>query len=286
MDEDRSRRLPRQHPLLCYFLIAYAFTWLLVMPIVLETHHVADFHMPRAIHYLAVMGPAFSAVVITWLIGGHAGLRELGSRIIRWRVGRKWLLISIGSPIAMFAAAAVVSRGVDGAWVNLWDLGKVNFLPGLGPAVLLLWFISNGIGEEVGWRGFALPRLQERHHALVATVILAVFWAAWHLPFFFYLPTYREMGVAGAPGFFLSLVAGAILLTWLYNSSGGSLLMVAIWHAMFNFFTASTATTATIATVFSIEVMILAVLLIVVDRPANLSIRPRQVIHTRGAEPA
>ena len=286
MQSGRTQQLSRRHPILSYFLVAYAITWSMVVPIALGSQHVVDFQLPRAIHYLAVMGPAISALVVTWLIGGKPGLREIGRRVVRWRVGRKWLLISIGSPIALFAVAAAITRIVDGSWVNLWDLGKVNFLPALGPGALVLWFISNGLGEEIGWRGFALPRLQEHHGALTSTLILALLWAGWHTPFFFYLPTYREMGIAGAPGFFFSLVAGAILLTWLYNGSGGSILMVAIWHGMFNFFSASSATSATLATVFSIEVMIVAVVLVILDRPLNLSVRPRQMIRTQSGEPA
>ena len=88
-----------------------------------------------------------------------------------------------------------------------------------------------GFGEEVGWRGFALPRLQARHGAFVASLLLSLGWALWHLPLFFYRPGYTQMGAAGIAGWFFSLLTGAVLLTWLYNESRGSILVVALFHA-------------------------------------------------------
>lgn len=282
----QSSNLLRRHPLILYSGLAYALTWAIAGPLALAAQGLFNLHLPQSIHYVAQVGPAVAAVIATALTSGRTGLHQLARRVVRWRVGRTWLFISLGSPILLFAVAAAVARIVDGTWINLLDLGTVNFLPSLGPAALLLWFVSNGLGEETGWRGFALPRLQERHHVLTATLILAVFWALWHLPAFFYVPTYREMGARGAPGFFFGIVSGAILFTWIYNSTGGSILMVACWHALFNFFTASAAGHGTVATVFSIEIMIWAVALVIVDRPTNLATRPRQTFASREAEPA
>jgi hypothetical protein len=104
-----------------------------------------------------------------------------------------------------------------------------------------------------------------------------VVWAGWHLPAFFYLPNYRAMGVAVVPGFALGVVAGAILLTWLYNSTGGSLLAVILWHGVFNVFTASKGGQGTPAMVMSIAVIVWAVAVLALTGPARLS---------RGATPA
>ncbi len=276
----------QRHPLSIFLVIAYAVTWAIAVPLALGAHGLLNWKLPQAIHYLAQFGPAAAAIIVTALTSGRDGLRELGTRAVKWRVGAKWLLIAAGSPIALFTVAALIARFVDGQWLNLWDLGNVNFLPAIGPAALPMWFVTNGLGEEIGWRGFALPRLQERHRALTATLILAVFWALWHVPAFFYVPTYRDMGARGAPGFFFGLLSGAILFTWLYNSTGGSILMVAIWHGLFNFFTASSAGHGTLAMVFSIEVMVWAVALVILERPANLAHQPRQTSAPRRADPA
>ncbi|HNN07033.1 MAG TPA: CPBP family intramembrane metalloprotease, partial [Leptospiraceae bacterium] len=109
-----------------------------------------------------------------------------------------------------------------------------------------LFFIYNliffGLGEEAGWRGFALPRFQEKMSPLRAGILLTLFWALWHLPLFLYRPGYLSMGVAGAVGWVLSLLTGSILLTWFYNSSKGSILICAVFHtAMDVVFTAEAA---------------------------------------------
>ena len=125
--------------------------------------------------------------------------------------------------------------------------------------------VSFGFGEEVGWRGFAFPRLQSRHSALVATLRLTVGWALWHLPLFFYRPGYTSMGAAGVVGWFFSLLTGAVLLTWLYNESRGSILVVALFHAAVDVaFTSSVSSpfvvdaTGALITLWGIAVLIIA----------------------------
>jgi membrane protease YdiL (CAAX protease family) len=102
----------------------------------------------------------------------------------------------------------------------------------LGP---LTYWVANivffGFGEEVGWRGFALPRLQTgRRSSLVAAIILSLFWAGWHIPLFSFAMGLRSMGLVGVQDWFISMLIGSVLLAWLYNSTGGSILIVAIFH--------------------------------------------------------
>jgi membrane protease YdiL (CAAX protease family) len=104
--------------------------------------------------------------------------------------------------------------------------------------VLTVW---NGFGEETGWRGFAVPRLAQRYGPLPGTLLVALAWAGWHVPMFFLLDTYRSLGLAILPGFVFGLAAGAVLLTWLYHRTGGSILAVAVWHGTFNLSTATQA---------------------------------------------
>jgi membrane protease YdiL (CAAX protease family) len=167
-----------------------------------------------------------------------------------------------------------LSRG--GAPPDLRELGTISFLPYLGGGAWLLWILTNGFGEEIGWRGFALPRLQQRHSALTATLILGSLWAFWHLPFLFYLPNFRAMGLVGFPGLALGILCGAIVLTWLYNGTNGSVLAASLWHGAFNFVTASAAGQGTVAMIMSIVVMVWAILIVVVFKPASLSRAPKQ----------
>jgi membrane protease YdiL (CAAX protease family) len=139
---------------------------------------------------------------------------------------------------------------------------------------LLVWFLTFGLGEETGWRGFALPRLQRGRNALWATVILWVLWTLWHLPLFFYL-----YDVTVVAGLVVGLLAGAIVFTWLYNSSGGSILMTAVWHAAFNFATGCIACKAgTAAAVLSTLVMVWAVVVVIWSKPATLSVIDKQAM--------
>ena len=84
-----------------------------------------------------------------------------------------------------------------------------------------------------------MPLFQRTHSPLASSVLLGLIWAGWHLPAFFYIPSYAALGVRIVPGFFIGVLAGSIVLTWLYNKSGGSILSVALWHASFNFVSAS-----------------------------------------------
>jgi membrane protease YdiL (CAAX protease family) len=118
------------------------------------------------------------------------------------------------------------------------------------------------LGEESGWRGFALPRLQRRLGALRATLVLAPLWWLWHLPQFFVIATYRDFRPFGYVAMFLGLTCGAIVLTWLYNRSGGSVLLVVVWHGAYNFAAATQASVGTIAAVVSTLVMVQALVLL------------------------
>jgi len=100
-----------------------------------------------------------------------------------------------------------------------------------------------GFGEEIGWRGFALPTLARRHSALSAAIIVSVIWAAWHLPLFGITATYRAMPAIGLLGFFFSMLTASLLLTWLYLRSRGSILVVAVFHAAFDIATTTPTTT-------------------------------------------
>ena len=170
----------------------------------------------------------------------------------------------------LFTGAALMDRLLNGTSPTLSAIGRVNFLPALGLAAIPLWILTSGLGEEVGWRGYLLPALQRRRGALKATLLLWLVWLGWHAPFFFYVPSYREMGLVGVPELAFSLLAGAVLLTWLANGSG-SLLMVILWHGLFNVFTASEAGRGSLAMGLSMAVIAAAVAILALARPSDLA---------------
>ena len=221
--------------LTAFFLLAFLLSWIVEVPLALKAQDVWQRSIPFSLHYLAAYGPLLAALMVTAVSEGRAGVRDLFGRIFRWRVSPRWWLVAF-SPLLFYALVAFVLWLFQGRPPDLTILGKVNFLPRLGLAALPLWIVTFGIGEETGWRGFALPRLQRRYGPLKATVIIWFFWALWHLPLFFY--SYEP---AILLGFLPGLLAGALVFTWLYNETAGSILIVAVWHGTFNLTTACTA---------------------------------------------
>jgi membrane protease YdiL (CAAX protease family) len=230
-----------RYSLISYFTLAILFSWSIYIPLVFMSQGWANVKIPYSIHYLASFGPMLAAVIMTAMINGKKGLRELWSRIIKWRVAWPYAAFAILSPVALFVLAAIAMRIIQGEWPSLRLLGQANYLPYLGWAVLPIWIVTFGFGEEIGWRGFALPRLQKTMSVSKATLILGLLWFLWHVPSFFYHETYVGMGWIMLPGFFIGVLCGAVLFTWLYNGTGGSVFIVAIWHALFDLLTASAA---------------------------------------------
>lgn len=132
--------------------------------------------------------------------------------------------------LVVLTVMALAGMGVP----ELGDFASFSGIPaGLG--LLGVWvvvFLVNGFGEETGWRGYALPGLQRRFGPVTSTVVLAGVWAGWHLPQFFYLRSYEEFPAAMIPVFLGGLFGGAVVLTWVNNHTGGSILAVAVWHAL------------------------------------------------------
>jgi membrane protease YdiL (CAAX protease family) len=236
--------LPRitQSPLLAYFLLAYAISWSFEIPIALSAQGWADIEVPYGIHYLASFGPMLAALAVVARTEGWPGLRRLLGGLRQWRVAAGYWAFSILGPIALFAIAALAGRVIDGVWPDLRQLGQPDYLPYLGVfGTLALWLVTFGLGEEVGWRGFALPRLQRTRTAASASMILGVVWGLWHLPALFYRDTYLAMGFLALPMLLGSVIFASILMTWLFNATRGSLLLVVLFHGVFNLLSVSEA---------------------------------------------
>ena len=215
-----------------FFALAFAFSWVVWgAPAVLFSRGSSDPQTSAVFHLAGSLGPMVSAFVVTALVGGSAGVRELVGRVLRWRVGPGWWLVAVAGPAILFLAAAVISRLLFGEWPELGEFGHSKEFAFLG---LFPYWVANivfyGFGEEVGWRGFALPRLQTGRSALFAALILSLFWALWHIPLFWLAMGLKGMGLVGVPGWFFFIVTGSVLLAWIYNSTGGSILIVSVFH--------------------------------------------------------
>lgn len=216
-------------------------------------------------HMYGLLAPLVAALVTTFIFDGSAGVKRLLQGCIRWRIGWNWLAVVI------LVVAAVVALLVTGAHFSLSQLFVYSGLPSvLGPAATFVAvLVINGYGEEVGWRGFFVDSLLKRYSLLKTALVTTIVWAMWHIPLFFIVASFKDFGVGGIIGWTLGLTAGSILLTWLYKNSGGSILLVALWHTLFNFTSATQATADVLAPITSTLVMVAAVVLIWRERTAK-----------------
>src|SRR3954447_23420287 len=151
----------KEHKLITYFIFAYAFSWIIVAPLVASAQGLTDVPVPFALHYLNDYAPLLAAIITTGITSGTDGLRELFGRMIKWRVGLGWVLVGAFSPLVLFGIAiSIVVFGLGDPPPDLSLLGTIAYLPYLGWIGWVFWILTAGIGEESGWRGYALPKLQ------------------------------------------------------------------------------------------------------------------------------
>ena len=233
----------QDHPLrsvAVFYLLAFALSWSIVIPQAAASRGLINLQLPVAVGFLSPMAPMLAAVLMSWREGGTAELMRLLRSIVAWRVAPRWYaVVLIGFPL--LALVAVVLGFVMTGYrpdLNASYIHKVfpQFPPNLSPWLLLLPFlvfsIFTTIPEETGWRGFALPRLQHRWGPVFASLVVGSLWGLWHLPDFFYLQAVQS-GIS-FPFFVAGTVSTSILFTWIFNGTGGSVLMVSILHSSFN----------------------------------------------------
>ncbi len=203
----------RKHRLITFFVLAYALTWwawpLYGLGIWPEQTFFA-------------IGPLVAALIVIAVAEGGPGFRDLGARIVRWRVAWYWYAVAIGVPLAVRFIAAMVNVGPGGAPAPEWaELAWTSFA--LAFLVRLVNPLDGPLGEEPGWRGFALPRMQARTSPLVSALILGILVAGWHLPLVFF----DDLGPIGL----VSTFAITIFYVWLFNHARGSVLLTLIAHS-------------------------------------------------------
>jgi len=185
---------------------------------------------------LGALSSSLAAIVLVIVEGRKGGLRELLGRALIWRVGIQWWIFALFFMIVPSVASLYLYHLLGGPavdWSGLQPLYKVV------PMFIFLT-IAAGIGEEFGWRGFLLPRLQSRHNALVSGLIVGVAWATWHIPLFFIKGTsqYEQQLDGGLLpailGYAVFVIAQSVQFTWLFNNTKGSVLLAAVFHGASN----------------------------------------------------
>jgi uncharacterized protein len=223
-------QLIRHHPLVTFFLLAFGITWIV--------------WVPRAVGVpVGVVGdawtwvPAIAALLAAALTGGRDAVRDLGARLVRWRVGWQWYLVVILGPAAFSLAVAGIYVLLGGSWAAAAppSLREAPLL--LLPLLLVILTLTDGLGEELAWRGFALPRLLTRYNALVASLVLGVLWGLWHLPLVW--TEGATMYQQPVWLFLLDITAKSVLFTWVFLHTRGSVLLAMLLHAATNLFVVS-----------------------------------------------
>lgn len=203
-----------RHDLTVFFVLAFLFSW---YPWIIGMFR-GKVSGPNP------LGPLIAALIVTGLAEGRSGMGTLLGRIVRARIGWSSYAIVFGLPVLLCAVALAMMAAIgqpiswpaSTAWREL-------------PERFVFIFLFIGLGEEPGWRGFAVPRLQKQHSPLVASLILAPIWALWHLPLMG-----NEFPPAIIPAFLISLLGGTLIQTWLFNRSKGSVFAQMLFHATVN----------------------------------------------------
>jgi len=270
-----------------FVLLTFSFTWTFWWLAALEARGLIP-QLPVPALFIGAFGPMVAAVAITAQESGRAGLRSLLGRVMRWRVAPIWYGVALLGPIALQLLAMALHVVLGGQPPD--PLAMAAALPGV-LLVTAYMLVQVGIGEEVGWRGYALPRLQSGHGALVSSIILGSMWAFWHLPVFFNPAT----GYSITPFwvFLVFMLPVSVLITWVFNSTGGSVLMAMILHAVLNasgspmwraipeYGAMQSPTVALVTYNYLLQAAVLwagAIVVVLVYGATNLSRRSRQVL--------
>src|SRR5215469_8570980 len=199
----------KRHPVLTYFVLAYVLTWAFWIPMILLP--------PQSLLWYTCWGmgnlmPSLLGILLTALLGGKSDLREVFRRLGQVRNPLLWYAVVL----LLFAVLWLVALGIP----TLLGLTSIAFAFPVG--AVLSTIIFAGFGEELGWRGFALPRMQASLQALTASLLLGILWGLWHLPL------EMAMGISplGFIDFVLRIIALAVLFTWVYNNTEGSLFLM------------------------------------------------------------
>jgi membrane protease YdiL (CAAX protease family) len=230
-----------RRPIVAYFIIAFAGTWLLQLPILLGQDALGflPYQVPFGIFALlfilsAYCGPTLAAFLVTNAMEGKDGMRKLFRRYFQWRVGVVWYLAAIFLiPLLYLVAITLIEGSLPAGWMQA---GLPAFFTTYLPALLIFPALITW-GEEPGWRGFALTRLQARYNPVVSTLVVGFLHGIWHLPIFLMVSGPVAAGPFNLTRFLSNTLVGmalAFIFTWIFNNARGSILIAVLAHASSN----------------------------------------------------
>jgi membrane protease YdiL (CAAX protease family) len=223
-----------RHPIAAFLALVYlVYTATALVPPLAD--HAFPYDLPLHVAVGHLLGVAVPAFVVTWLADRREGVRDLVRRCTRWRVPLRWYVVALFSLPVAFLLWAIVALGAGPLELlrDNWTRVVSNVLPYLGLSILLF-----NVAEEVGWTGFFHARIQERHTPLTACAVVAFPFAVFHVPDFFVDEGWTAAQIGPAMAFLVFetfiLFFARVILIWLYNNTGGSVLIVGLFHSSFN----------------------------------------------------
>ena len=222
---------PVTHPLPWFFLLTYAATWACWATAGAISHQ-TDPSTPAlaviaaAMILLGTFAPALVAIALTERTEGRAATRALLRRVCKFRVGARWYVFALSYMLTVKLSVALLHRLASGEWPRF---GQQQWYLMAAAIAVSTWVQA---GEEIGWRGYALPRMSDQFGLASASVILGIIWAIWHLPLFL-VPGSDTFGQS-FPLYLLQVTALSVAAAWLYWRTNGSLLLVMLLHASIN----------------------------------------------------
>ena len=234
-------RLIQRHPVAAFLALVYGISWPLYVPSFLSRSGIGLLPFDLNVQYFNILATVFgltlSAYIVTRVTQGREGVRELRRRYTRWRVRIHWYLLALFAlPIAALLGASLwLGTGPLETFADRWELLFTAFLPAAlaNVALVNLW-------EEGGWTGFLLPRLQQRWGPLVSSLLVGVAMALYHVPLIFIVGGVSDERVSPDRYWFYFVflfvltMPVRVLMTWLWNGTRGSVIIVALLHGAFN----------------------------------------------------
>jgi membrane protease YdiL (CAAX protease family) len=224
----------RKPSVFAFFFCTFCFSWLIWVPLTLSHLQIGPFHISvttsNGVRLLGVFGPAIVAISLSAVIGGRRAVADVTQRLNGRRIsGLWWAAATLIQPAILLLTFLLYNALAGSSRLTVLDLGSAS-----GFIVQIVILALAAFGEEIGWRGFALPTLLRRFSALTASLILAVFWTLWHIPFWVLQTSFQDYGPSYWVLNFLSILPTTIFLTWIFNHTRGSILPAVAFHLTFN----------------------------------------------------
>lgn len=230
-----ERSVVRRHHLLSFVILTYALTWIFTIPFVYVWRVVygQQFAPWMAVFAMGPFGPSVAAIILTRLLDGPGSVRPLLRTLIAWRAPPGWYVYVVFGPIALVAVAVLLSSFRGEALAAFAPAGLA-----IAPVALLAALPFGPLPEELGWRGWLLPRLLTRHGTLVSGLIVGVVWTFWHTPMFWFpgaaIPSFLDLGPAAVGLYLLQVCAESVIFTVIWIRTRGSVFVAIVHHTTFN----------------------------------------------------